>query len=136
MKVVAILGLAVSIMTAACGPNQRILNSASENPAARSEGPDANTTPAETTVEQDIEAMRTADFNFIYVFRRRDGAALDADDTAFFSRTTPAEMNRRRLSDGGRALIIGSNFRMPPENIEELKARFVFEDHSRVGSAQ
>ena len=132
MKVAAILGIVVLLLGSSCGPNQRILNSASENTSLRSEPSDSNTTPAVTTVEQDIDAMRTADFNFIYVFRRRDGAVLDADDKSYFSRTSPAEMNRRRLSDGGKALIIGSNFRMPSKNLEELKARFAFEDHSKI----
>ena len=137
MRVVAVLSIVVMLIGSSCGPNQRILNSASENPPLRSDPSDSNTAPVLVTIEQDIEAMRTADFNFIYVFRRRDGAPLDAEDKSYFSRTSPAEMNRRRISDGGKALIIGPNFRMPAENLEELKARFAFEDHSQaVGSGK
>ena len=75
--------------------------------------------------------MRTADFIFIYVFRRKDSRLLDAEDKRFASQTIPEEMNRRTVSDEGKAIIIGSNFRMPADNLKVLSERFAFEDHSR-----
>ncbi|HKX84215.1 MAG TPA: hypothetical protein VJL58_08350, partial [Pyrinomonadaceae bacterium] len=87
--------------------------------------------PSATTVEEDVEAMRVADFNFIYVFRRKDGAVMDADDKRFVSAITPPEINRRKLSDSGKAIILGSNFRLPPENLKQLTDRFAFQDHSK-----
>ena len=78
--------------------------------------------------------MRNADFNFIYVFRRKDGGVLDADDKSFITRTTPSEINRRALADEGKALILGSNFRLPDDNLRLFKERFSFGDHSKPES--
>jgi hypothetical protein len=117
----------------ACSPNQRILNSANERPpepsSVRTEG-----TTAPAAIEADIDAMKTADFNFIYIFRREDGGELDADDRAFMNANLPYEINRKKISDGGKALVIGSNFRLPSENFKAMKERFTFEDLSKPES--
>lgn len=110
----------------ACTPNQRIMES-----AKTPEPPAAVSTPAAAALESDLEAMRNADFTFILVFRRRDGAAMDAEDKAFINANTPPEVNRRTLSDGGKAVIIGSNFPFLSGTIENLTGRFLMEDHSK-----
>ena len=125
--------LSAAMFFSACTPNQRIINSANERPPE----PDSVQRPANnspTRIETDIAAMKTADFNFIHIFRRKDGAPLDADDRSYMSLTIPSEVNRRKISDEGRALIIGSNFRIPPEVMNVLKERFAFEDHSKPES--
>ena len=124
-----VLGVVIS-----CGPNQRILESAQDNRQTSNDASSANSTPTERTFEHDLNAMRNADFSFIYVFRRRDGAALTADDKAFVSDTTPWEMNRKTLSDGGKAVIIGSNFKMGEDLLKTFKSRFAFEDYSKPES--
>lgn len=91
-------------------------------------------TPEPVGIEADVTAMRNADFNFIYVFRRKDGSVLDSDDRNFMNANTPYEINRKKLADGGRALIVGSNFRFPAENFKVMKARFAFEDFSKPES--
>jgi hypothetical protein len=123
-------GLAMLVF-AACGPNQRIINSSQENRAAAATEA-SNVAPALNSFERDLRAMRNADFSFIYVFRRRDGGALHPEDKSYVVQTSPPEMNRRTLSDEGKAIIIGSNFRMPPETLEAFKQRFTFEDHSKA----
>ncbi|MGH9948541.1 MAG: hypothetical protein ACRD6X_15290 [Pyrinomonadaceae bacterium] len=121
---------AALVLISACAPNQRIVNSSAEHD--RQTKPTENSgTPRVTRVEDDMAAMKTADFNFVYVFRRKDGAEFDADDRAFFNANTPYEINRRKLSEGGKALVIGSNFRFPAENFKLLKERFAFEDFSK-----
>jgi hypothetical protein len=124
------------IAICSCGPNERIMNSAAENrnEQARAANTAANSIPALRTFEHDLNAMRNADFNFIYVLRRKDRALLDADDKSFISRTTPSEINRRALADEGKALILGSNFRLPDDNLKLFKERFSFEDHSKPES--
>lgn len=125
---ISIILLLVAITTmAACGPNRRIMDSA--KPAALP-SPAANATPV-SELERDLETMRTADFNFIHVFRRKDGAEFDAEDKKFLNANTPVEINRRVISDSGRALITGSNFRFPAENFKNLTDRFAFEDFSK-----
>ncbi len=135
MRRALMLSLAAFVLSA-CGPNERIMNSASENRGeqARNADPGTNTAPAPRRFEQDLEAMRTADFNFIYVFRRKDGGVFDAADKSFITQATPGEVNRREVADEGRALLIGSNFRLPEDNLKQFKARFSFEDHSKPES--
>lgn len=121
---IAIFVLAFGLSLVACVPNQRIMNSSVEEP--KPEGVE----PARSDFDQDVESMRTADFRFIYVFRRKDATPIDADDKSFASQNIPVEMNRRTLSDSERAIIVGSNFRMPDENQKILTERFAFEDLS------
>lgn len=99
---------------AACGPNQRILESANENRPADIADGNSNSVPAPVGFDQDLESMRTADFKFILVFRKKDGQAMDASDKDWISKNVGAQANRRMLSDGGKAIIIGSNFPFPP----------------------
>lgn len=63
-----------------------------------------------------------------------DGGPFDAKDKEFLNANTPYEINRRTLADGGRALVIGSNFRFPEANFDALRSRFAFEDHSKSES--
>ena len=87
--------------------------------------------PNVSDLERDLGAMQDAQFLFVYVLRRKDGAALDADDRRYAGQVIPQEMNRRVVSDAGRAVVIGSNFRMPPEIQAVLADRFAFEDRSQ-----
>lgn len=124
----ALFTLVIALMAFGCGPNKRIIESGRENPPL--DRANANLERPERSFETDLNAMRTADFYFIYVFRRRDGGTIDADDKRFLAANL-ADVNRRELSDEGRALITGSNFLLPENMLANLKERFVFEDHSK-----
>lgn len=78
--------------------------------------------------------MRTANFNFIYVFRRKDGAAINAADKKTAVELIPPEMNRRKLADDGKAIIVGSNYRMASENLKLLEENFALQDFSKPES--
>ncbi len=112
---------------AACTPNKRIIES------ARTPEP-MNIEPAVSSFEGDLQAMRNADFKFILVFRRKDNNVMDVDDKALVNANTPPDANRRKLSDGGKAIIIGTNFPFFPGSITRLTDRFVMEDHSKSDS--
>ena len=73
--------------------------------------------------------MRTADFSFVYVLRRKDGGKIDAEDRSVIRGQT-AEANRRMSSDDDKAFIIGSNNQIPPTNMMALYKRFAVEDYS------
>jgi len=121
--------VSLSVLTAlACTPNQGILKSANESATPE---PPANVAPAVSNFESDLQSMRNADFNFIHVFRRKDGKPMDADDKRFAAGITPVETNRRKLSDDGKAIITGSNYRFPPEVMKLLTDRFSMEDFSK-----
>lgn len=128
----SVILLGVVIFGLSCGPNQRILESANENQGTASEpvATNANIAPAESSFEQDLNAMRTADFKFIIVFRRKDGRALDTADKQLVGGTAP-QANRRRLSDEGRAVIIGSNFPFVTGAFDGLTGRYTMENHSK-----
>ena len=116
----------------ACTPNQRIVNSSpAETPAPINAAPPP---PAVANFESDLQAMRNADFKFILVFRRKDGAALTAEDKAFATANTPYDANRRRLADEGKAIIIGSNFQFLPGMLEKMTERFTMENYSKPDS--
>ena len=122
------LFLSLIITLAGCGPNQRILRSA-ESPT-----PGVNSAPVLSNFEQEVKAMRTANFNFIYVFRRKDAAPLDAADKKFAADHIPMEINRRKVIDDGKAIIIGSNFRLSPADEKATAERFAVEDYSKPES--
>ncbi|MBA2380395.1 MAG: hypothetical protein H0V76_12550 [Blastocatellia bacterium] len=121
----AAASLVLLVLATACGPNQRIMNSAVEEPTPTTSEP-----AGPPTFDDDLAAMRNAEFRFIYVFRRKDGEPLSEDDRIHLNSYKPSEVNRARVSDGGRAVIFGSNFRMPPESLKEIGERLIVEDLS------
>jgi hypothetical protein len=120
--------MSIAFISMGCGPNESILRSNSNN--ASTPFAPANDRPAYDSVEKEVENMRTADFNFIFVLRRKDGQKIDASDKAFV-RTQVANVNRRSLSGDETAIVIGSNARVPPELITSLRARFDLQDFSK-----
>ena len=80
--------------------------------------------------ERDLETMRTANFDYIYAFRRKDGAAFDGEDRKFLRATAPPQTNRFVSTDDGRAFIAGSGYKFSPEILEALSKRFNVEDYS------
>jgi len=110
-----------------CSPNSTILNSGSKPPPA-------DTIRPVNVFENDLETMRTANFNFIFVLRRKDGAKLDADDKKFIRMNSPEVANRLILSDDDKALIAGSNYPFPPEKLKPLQERFDFQDFSKAAN--
>jgi hypothetical protein len=121
-------------LIASCTPNQRIMQD-SENRTIHP-APEGTPAPSLTDIEQDLKAMQDAQFLFVYVLRRKDGAPLDQDDRRYAGSVIPQEMNRRVVSDHGRAIVIGSNFRMPPDIQKVLAERFAFEDKSPAPQPQ
>lgn len=122
--------LAISLLlliASACGGNEAILRSGKE-PAAQ-----ANAESGKTSFEKDLEAVRTADFGFVYVLRRKDGGVIDAEDKSVI-RLETATANRRVAADDGRAFIIGSNFALPPKSMVAIYERFAVENYSPAPS--
>jgi len=110
----------------ACKPNSTILNS------QRNNQPPANSiNKAINSFERDLETMRTADFDYIYVFRRKDGGQMDGEDKRFVKANSPAQTNRFIVSDEEKAIIAGSKFKFAPENLKTLQERFGVEDFSK-----
>jgi hypothetical protein len=115
------------VLLPGCGPNSTILNSGAKPPPA-------NTVRPPNVFENDLETMRTANLDFIFVLRRKDGAKLDADDKKFIRTNSPEVANRLLLSDDDKALIAGSTHPFPPEKLKPLQERFDFQDFSKAAN--
>ncbi|MDQ3798899.1 MAG: hypothetical protein M3384_05580 [Acidobacteriota bacterium] len=87
---------------------------------------------AKDDFSEKLEYVRKGAFGFIYVFRRKDGAALDAEDRKYLRANSPVETNQWVLTDDARAAIAGSNYQFPPEMLDALKKRFNVEDLSEA----
>ena len=84
---------------------------------------------ANAAFQNDVRTMETANLKYVLTFRRFDGGAFDAEDKSYL-RTNLPTTNRVILSDGGKAYIVGTNYKFPPENLEVLRLRFKIEDFS------
>jgi hypothetical protein len=85
-----------------------------------------------TSIERDVKSMQTANFDYIFVFRRKDGGVLDNEDKAYLKANSPADTNRFVLSDDDKAVVAGSSYEFKPENLEKLGERFNIENYSSV----
>ncbi len=122
--------LAVStLFISACQPNQAILDS--QNTNRNSDMAVNSNAPTLNDFERDIQSMKNANFDFIYVFRRKDGGKITAEDGKFAKANSPLDTNRFIISDEQRAIIAGSNSRFALVNLEALKSGFVVEDSSK-----
>lgn len=108
-----------------CQPNPTILKDVTP--------PSTPLSPADvrkTTFAEDLAELK-ADYDFVFVFRRRDGGVFDNDDRKYLRQNSPLETNSWVSSDEGKAFISGAGFAFPPEQLKALEKRFVIEDHSR-----
>ena len=110
-------------LSAGCGPNEGLLKSGKEDAT------NYNTAKTMTAFEEDMDAMRTAGFAFIYVLRRKDGGKIDAEDRSVIKLRT-VDTKRRVATDDDRAFIIGSDYQLPPKNLTALYDRFAVESYA------
>ncbi len=113
----------LSSLSFACGPNEGVLRS------GRSNSVSTNSAPKLSSIEADVEEMRTANFTSIYVLRRKDGGEIGSDDRGVIKVNTDG-VNRRISSDNGKAFVIGSNSPIPADKMIALYDRFAVENYS------
>jgi hypothetical protein len=124
-----ILAVAVCLLTlSSCGANEGVLKSGKDN------SPQTNAAPSQPTFAQELEEVRTADFRYIFVLRRKDAGEIDAEDRSVIKLNT-TDANRRVSADNGRAFIIGTNNVIPPKNIAAIYAHFAVENYSPPSEA-
>lgn len=85
-------------------------------------------------VERDLKTMRTAEFEFIYLFRRKDGGKLDGEDKKYLKMNSPRNTNRFIITDEDKAAIAGSHYKFEDENLQKLGERFDIKNYSKAGS--
>jgi hypothetical protein len=106
----------------ACGPD---VSPANEEPT-----PAPTVEAKKKTFEDDLAFVRYGEYTYTFVLRRRDGKAFDGDDTKFLRANSPPETNQRLISDEGKALIMGTNFRFYPGQFDALNKRYDLQDLS------
>ncbi len=121
--IVVLAALSVAF-AAGCGANENILRSGKDERVSQ-----ANIEASKPSIENDIEAMRTAGFTFIYVLRRKDGGVIDPEDKSVI-RLQTTQANRRVSADDGKAVIVGSNFQLAPHNMAAIYQRFAVDNYS------
>jgi hypothetical protein len=89
----------------------------------------------QTSFQNELEKMRTANLQYVFVFRRKDGGAFDGEDKKFLRGNLPFN-NRVVLADEDKAVIVGSNYKFPTENLDALRLRFNIEDYSAAEPAK
>lgn len=110
----------------ACGPNRHFAVNDAPAPAPEK--------PVESEAQK-LDTVQQQGFNFVYVFRRKDGGRLDAEDRRFLRANAPAETNQWVVPEDGTSAIAGSNYQFPPASLETLRQRFDVEDRSKPKAA-
>lgn len=118
--------LSIVLLNIGCQPNQTVLKDVAPPPT-----PMETVEMQKTSFEQDLRDMQTANFDYIYAFRRKDGGVFDSEDRKYLRQNTPPETNRWTSTDEGKAFIAGSGFNFSPEQMDALRNRFVVEDYSK-----
>ena len=111
-----------------CGANEGVLKAGKETPIP------FNAAPARSSVEKEVDAMRTARFASIFVVKRKDGKNLEVDDRGIIKRQT-ADADRRVATEDGLAVVIGTNMQIPAGNMKALSDRFVVDDYSQAAAS-
>jgi hypothetical protein len=127
LSVILVLS-AVLFSSSGCA-SRFILEDKNETPS-----PMADATP-EVPVDdfaERLKGVQTGGFDYVFVFRRKDGAILDSEDRRFLRENSPADTNQWVITSDKKAAIAGSNYRFLPENLTALKKRFAVEDFSPV----
>ena len=89
----------------------------------------------QASFENDLQTMKTANLQYVFVCRRKDGGAFDGEDKKYLRANLPVT-NRVILADEDKAVIVGSNYKFPPENLDALRTRFNVEDYSTPEQAK
>ena len=89
-------------------------------------------TPELSEYEAELSAFKTADFDYIYSLKRKDGGVMTSDDKQFVRNNSHFATNRFSLIDDDKVIFAGSNYKFPEEGLQRLKERFELEDYSRT----
>lgn len=111
----------------ACQPNQAILNSGKDSNNSSETNSAAR---PKDTYESALRGVQKSGFDYIFVFRRKDGGKFEKDDKVFLRENSPAETNQFILTDEDRVVIAGSNYPFPEDSLKVLRSVFEVEDLS------
>jgi hypothetical protein len=116
--------LFAAVPLTSCGAGTTNIPASSEPATAQS-----SSTPAKSAFESDLDYVRKGQYNYIWVFSRKDGMPLDKNDGAYL-RTNAPQVVDWVTTDEGKKVIAGTNFDLAEGNLELLKKRFNAEDYT------
>ncbi len=90
----------------------------------------ANKTRVISEEERELQSLKTADFDFIYSLKRKDGDVFSPEDRQFLKQKT-YRANRRTLTEDEKIIFIGTNYEIDKKDLQTIKERFEFEDFSK-----
>jgi hypothetical protein len=120
------LTLTTAISLASC-------NRSGPNSSTSSDSPEAQSSPAASPkngFEADLEYVRKGQYTYVWVFSRKDGKALDKDDSAFLKTNAPQVVDWVTSDPAKKYVIAGTNFDLAKGNLGLLTKRFKVEDYS------
>jgi hypothetical protein len=120
--------LLLALLATACGGSVGTSNVAPPQAATPASSPPPQSSPL-TGFEKDLKYIKDGQFNYIWVFSRKDGKPLDKDDSAFLRVNAPQVVDWV-VTDGGKKVIAGTNFNLEEGNLGVLRKRFVAEDYT------
>ena len=85
--------------------------------------------PPKTGFEADLEFVRKGQYNYVWVFSRKDGQPLDGNDKAYLKKNAPQVVDWV-TSGEARKVIAGTNFDLAKGNLALLQKRFNVEDYT------
>ncbi len=128
MKTQHLISLLIFLLIAlGCQPSQRILED--RQPTATPIVDETPQVPVDDFAER-LKSVQTGGFDFVYAFRRKDGEVFTSEDKKYLRENLPPDTNQKQLTSDEKAVIIGSNYIFPLENLDALKKRFKIEDYS------
>lgn len=124
MRLKISLPVMMVLLLASCGGSPESTSKTSPSPVPTAAAPSPSPL---TGFEKDLQYIRNGQYTYIWVFSRKDGKALQPDDSVFL-RTNAPQVVDWVTTDEGRKVIGGTNFNLEEGNLEALKKRFVAED--------
>lgn len=91
----------------------------------------SNTNAEADELKAELTALKNADFDYIYSFRRKDGEPMDSVDKRFVKDNSHSATNRFTLTRDEKVIFAGSNYKFSDEGLKALRERFDLEDFSK-----
>ena len=102
----------------------------SENKEVVNVSTNSNTNANQSSLQDDLKFIENANFQYVYVFRRKDGEKFDSSDVGYLKDNANPLTNQWLKSEEGKTVIAGSNFKFDKKMLDALKKRFSVEDLS------
>jgi hypothetical protein len=102
----------------------------SENKEVANTSPSPTATVKQNTLQDDLKFIENANFQYVYVFRRKDGEKFDSSDVGYLKDNANPLTNQWLKSEEGKTVIAGSNFKFDKKMLDALKKRFAVKDLS------